>query len=359
MGTCCSNGQKLSEAEVEALKREKDRNKALENNINQDLAADKQVNKLLLLGAGESGKSTLFKQMISIYGKGFPEQERISYVPIIYNNIITSMKTLCKQSATYGPVAHQNRQSLELVEVQLKGDEDIDPMLGQHIANLWADEGIQRTYANRAKFQLTDSSQYFFDKIKEVSAENYLPTQQDVLRSRVRTTGIVENEFEIDNNKFKMFDVGGQRNERKKWIHCFENVTAVLFVAAISEYDQMLYEDENTNRMTEALNLFEEICNSRWFQDTNMILMLNKRDLFAEKILRVPLRVCFPEYTGADTYDEGCEYVKNQFEGRNKHQSKVIYTHVTCATDTQNITVVFNAVKDIIIRQSLGQAGLL
>jgi len=355
----CGSGQKLSEAELEALKREKDRNRALEQNINQDLAADKQVNKLLLLGAGESGKSTLFKQMISIYGKGFPEQERMSYVPIIYNNIITAMKTLVKQAATYGPVANQNRQSAELVEVHLKGDEDIDPVLGQHIANLWRDEGIQRTYANRAKFQLTDSSQYFFDKIKDVSAENYLPTQQDVLRSRVRTTGIVENDFEIDNNKFKMFDVGGQRNERKKWIHCFENVTAVLFVAAISEYDQMLYEDENTNRMTEALNLFEEICNSRWFGDTNMILMLNKRDLFAEKILRVPLRVCFPEYGGSDDYQEACDYVKNQFESRNKNSAKVIYTHVTCATDTQNITVVFNAVKDIIIRQSLGQAGLL
>jgi len=355
----CGSGQKLSEAELEALKREKDRNRALENNINQDLAADKQVNKLLLLGAGESGKSTLFKQMISIYGKGFPEQERQSYIPIIYNNILTAMKTLVKQSVTYGPVAHQNRQSAELVEVQLKGDEDIDPVLGQHIANLWADEGIQRTYANRAKYQLTDSSQYFFDKIKEVSGDGYLPTQQDVLRSRVRTTGIVENDFEIDNNKFKMFDVGGQRNERKKWIHCFENVTAVLFVAAISEYDQVLYEDENTNRMTEALNLFEEICNSRWFNETNMILMLNKRDLFAEKILRVPLRICFPDYAGADEYQEACDFVKNQFETRNKNSSKVIYTHVTCATDTQNITVVFNAVKDIIIRQSLGQAGLL
>jgi len=360
MGACCSKGQNLSEAEQEALKKEKERSRALENNINQDLAADKQINKLLLLGAGESGKSTLFKQMISIYGKGFPEQERMSYVPIIYNNIITSMKTLCKQSATHGPVDEQNRRSLDLIEVQMKGDEDIDPMLGQHIANLWADEGIKRTYAARAKFQLTDSAQYFFDKIKEVSSENYIPTQQDVLRSRVRTTGIVENEFEIDNNKFKMFDVGGQRNERKKWIHCFENVTAVLFVAAISEYDQNLYEDETTNRMVEALNLFEEICNSRWFNDTNMILMLNKRDLFAEKIKTVPLKVCFAEYDGANTYDEGCEFVKNQFESRNKNQnSKVIYTHVTCATDTQNITVVFNAVKDIIIRQSLGQAGLL
>jgi hypothetical protein len=85
---------------------------------------------------------------------------------------------------------------------------------------------------------------------------------QDILHARVRTTGIVEQEFEIDRNIFRMFDVGGQvvppalrdlpvaagadaggtwaqRNERKKWIHCFSEVTAVLYVAALSEYDQV------------------------------------------------------------------------------------------------------------------------
>lgn len=73
-----------------------------------------------------------------------------------------------------------------------------------------------------------------------------------------------------------MFDVGGQRSERKKWIHCFENVTAIVFLVAISEYDQMLYEDESINRMQEALVLFDSICNSRWFVRTSIILFLNK-----------------------------------------------------------------------------------
>jgi hypothetical protein len=52
-----------------------------------------------------------------------------------------------------------------------------------------------------------------------------------------------------------MFDVGGQRSERKKWIHCFENVTTILFLVAISEYDQLLFEDETVNRMQEARKL--------------------------------------------------------------------------------------------------------
>jgi len=219
-------------------------------------------------------------------------------------------------------------------------------------------------YANRAHFQLPDSTKYFLDKVAVIGAENYLPTEQDVLRSRVRTTGIVSNEFTIEGNKFQMFDVGGQRNERKKWIHCFENVTAVIFVAAISEYDQVLYEDETVNRVQEALVLFEEICNSRWFRRSGMLLFLNKCDLFMEKIQRVPLTVCFPEYDGEKTYDGCAKHMASQFERRNrttepgKSELKKIYTHITCATDRDNIMVVFNAVKDIIIRISLEAAGL-
>ena len=47
-----------------------------------------------------------------------------------------------------------------------------------------------------------------------------------------------------------MFDVGGQRSERKKWIHCFENVTSIIFCVALSEYDQVLLEESNQVRTT-------------------------------------------------------------------------------------------------------------
>jgi guanine nucleotide-binding protein G(o) subunit alpha len=356
MGQCGSQDN-LSAEEKAARKAEKDRSKQLEGQMSSDQSVEQQINKLLLLGAGESGKSTLFKQMITIYGKGYPESERKTFVPIIYNNIIASMKTLCQQSETYGPC--QKALDAKAYIEELKGDEPIDGALAAKIMQLWRDPGIQKTYAQRNQYQLTDSAAYFFDRVEQVGAPNYLPSEQDVLRSRVRTTGIVENHFVIDGNSFKMFDVGGQRNERKKWIHCFENVTAVLFVAAISEYDQVLYEDENTNRMVEALNLFEEICNSRWFRETSIILMLNKRDVFMDKVTKVSLRTCFPDYTGADTYEEGVAFLTEQFTSRNRNPDKQIYAHVTCATDTDNVAAVFNAVKDIIIRKTLTEAGLV
>jgi len=320
---------------------------------------------LLLLGAGESGKSTLFKQMTTIYGKGFSEDERKEYVPIIFTNILSSMKSLCEQSEELksrvgGTTVSAPLEPSRNYVLEMKETEAIDPRIAAHLAALWRDPGIQQTYEHRSMFQLIDSAGYFMGKLAEIAASGYIPTEQDVLRSRVRTTGIVENEFIIDGNHFKLFDVGGQRNERKKWIHCFSEVTAVLFVAALSAYDMVLYEDEDTNRMEEALNLFDEICNSRWFKKTSMILMLNKRDLFAEKIRKVPLTVTFPGFKGnPNDYDQCLEYIRHQFEGKRQDRAKPIYTHVCCATDKNNMRHVFNAVKDIVIRRSLAEGGLL
>ncbi len=88
-----------------------------------------------------------------------------------------------------------------------------------------------------------DSSSYY-SNIDRLFAPNYLPSDQDVLRSRLRTTGITETLFELGQLNYHMFDVGGQRSERKKWVHCFEGVHCLMFVAALSGYDQCLVEDK-------------------------------------------------------------------------------------------------------------------
>ncbi|GBP13829.1 G protein alpha o subunit [Eumeta japonica] len=217
----------------------------------------------------------------------------------------------------------------------------------------------------------------FLDDLDRLGAKDYQPTEQDILRTRVKTTGIVEVHFSFKNLNFnefhiyktlnetwrlclysRLFDVGGQRSERKKWIHCFEDVTAIIFCVAMSEYDQVLHEDETTNRMQESLKLFDSICNNKWFTDTSIILFLNKKDLFEEKIRKSPLTICFPEYTGAQEYGEAAAYIQAQFEAKNKSTTKEIYCHMTCATDTNNIQFVFDAVTDVIIANNLRGCGL-
>lgn len=113
------------------------------------------------------------------------------------------------------------------------------------IRALWRDPAVTQAVARSREFQLNDSAVYYFTAIDRMASPNYLPTDQDILRSRVKTTGITETTFKVGELTYKLFDVGGQRSERKKWIHCFENVTALVFLVSLSEYDQMLYEDES------------------------------------------------------------------------------------------------------------------
>jgi GTPase SAR1 family protein len=323
--------------------------------------------KVLLLGAGESGKSTIFKQMKIIHQSGFSKEEREQFKDIIYGNILKAMKSLVNASLSLDiPVEEpENRERAEHInnmdnEVLINVQKVWDENLAKDIGKLWQDPGIRKTYERRNEFQLDDSAAYYFSDIERISAADYIPTEQDVLRSRVKTTGIVETEFKLSEQVVKMIDVGGQRNERKKWIHCFEGVTAIIFVASLAEYDQKCYEDDTTNRMSESLLLFDEICNSRWFVDTSVILFLNKMDLFREKVKRVDLNVCFPQYTGGLVFDKAADYIKGQFEAKNRHkEQKQIYMHLTCATDTGQLQQVFNNIKDIILQKTLKDQGLM
>ena len=184
-----------------------------------------------------------------------------------------------------------------------------------------------------------------------------------MLLCRHRTTGVVDKLFTIKGTQLRIFDVGGQRAERKKWIHCFEHVTAVIYVAALSGYDEAMYEEETENVMHDSLNLFADICNNPWFCNEDrclpMILFLNKSDLFQEKIKSVPISVCFPDFDGAHSHDDSLNHIKREFIARNKREDRQIYIHVTCATDGRNVERVFNDVQHIVIENSLDAGGLL
>ncbi|KAK9241154.1 guanine nucleotide binding protein, alpha subunit [Lipomyces kononenkoae] len=342
----------------------KARNDEIENQIKRDRMLQRNEIKMLLLGAGESGKSTILKQMKLIHEGGYSRDERLSFREIIFSNTVQSMKVIIEAMGSLGIELDNpaNVKSASLVydlPNQVEG-EFLPVEIGRAIASLWADNGVLETFRRGREYQLNDSAKYYFDAIERIADPYYVPNDQDVLRSRVKTTGITETTFLIGDLTYRMFDVGGQRSERKKWIHCFENVTTILFLVAISEYDQMLFEDESVNRMHEALTLFESICNSRWFIKTSIILFLNKIDIFREKIKTSPLRIYFPDYDMDDyDYNQGCEFIRNRFVNLNKSDNKTVYTHFTCATDTSQIKFVMAAVNDIIIQENLRQTGLI
>lgn len=345
------------------------KSRQIDEAIRRDGELASQEVKLLLLGAGESGKSTIVKQMKIIHESYFSREECLEYKPVVHNNTIQSLiaiiKGMNKLSISLDDPTRMDavQYFVEAVVAAEKADGRM-PELTQQLAvsmkSIWEDKGVKKCYERSNEFQLNDSASYFLDSLSRISMPNYVPTQQDVLRTRVKTTGISETKFSYKGMTFRLLDVGGQTSERSKWIHCFTNVTAIIFCVALSEYDLTLYEDESVNRMQESLKLFESICNNKLFMDTSIILFLNKMDLFTEKIRRSPLTVAFPEYKGKQTYEEASSYIRHKFESLNKQKAsgKEIYTHFTCATSNSNMEFVFDAVTDVILRSNIRKSDI-
>jgi len=111
--------------------------------------------------------------------------------------------------------------------------------------------------------------------------------------------------------------------------------------------------------MYESLLLFEEICNLKYFRKTPIIIFFNKKDIFQQKIKKVNLNVCFKEYKGGLSFKNALKFIQEKYIETDKSRGRQIYIHVTCATDTQNIRVVFDAVKNIILHDNLREYNLV
>ncbi|KAI3711839.1 hypothetical protein L1987_70387 [Smallanthus sonchifolius] len=226
MGLLCSRHKRGNQATAEENARAAD----IERRIEQETKAEQHIQKLLLLGAGESGKSTIFKQIKLLFQTGFDERELQSYTSVIHANVYQTIKELDlseEGSSKYGLSVDNKEIGEKLSEIGGRLDYPrLTAKLVQDILKIWKDPAIQR-----------------------LSDTNYIPSKEDVLHARVRTTGVVEIQFSpVGENKksgevYRLFDVGGQRNERRKWIHLFEGVRAVIFCAAISEFVKKKFEE--------------------------------------------------------------------------------------------------------------------
>lgn len=368
MGPCMSSGSE-----------EDKKSKQIEAMMRRENKLDQEVIKLLLLGAGESGKSTLFKQMKFNYAKEQVNEKsnRAAYVAVVHNNVIDNMQRIVKGARDISPCTNK-----ELEEEVLAMDTKSTAINSETAATLkacWEDPGIVDTWHNRSTIQVQDALEYYMAKIDEIGSASYEPNEQDILRTRVRTSGIVEEEFNVLGTRISMYDVGGQRSERRKWMHKFEDVTAIIYVVGISEYDQLVFEDNQTNRQEESLNLFKKVFDSEFFKHLSFILFMNKADLFREKLPEFPFRVTEGEYArnvdfegpyceqdeahgtpGTPEFEEcvesAQEYLKGLYNAVNV-RNRPLYIQVTTATDKENIVNVMKFVRDMVLRENLQKTG--
>jgi len=327
--------------------------------------AKKKLNdeiRLLLLGAGESGKSTILKQMKILHSGGFNPEERHDHVHLIHSNIWESVQNIVKASQILNIPLSAELEELGQIFIE-PFSKLLTPELGKRIFQFWKDESVQQVFERKSEYQILDNTSYYVANLVRICDKDYIPSELDILSVRCQTTGVTETTFVSNGKKFVMVDVGGQRSERKKWIHCFEDVVGVLFCVGISAFDQTLYEDNQTNRLKEDLKLFHDICVSKWFTSTAIILFLNKSDIFKEKLIQgKSLSEVFPEFKGGSDYRKSISFLEEKFmdiiDPVTKRR-KDIFSHVTTATDTENVRYVFDDVREYLIQSIFKKAGLM
>lgn len=310
---------------------------------------------LVLLGGGECGKTTIFKQIQLVYGEGFTNTGKgEEWLDPILNSPIRSMHQLLKVVKSKEITLPDGKEETAGRVLAFSKSDTLTPEIAADIASLWGESCIS-SLAETKETDLDDNATYFLDKVADLGVPEYKPTDEDILKVRDPTRSIETLDFRVGKAKFRVIDVGGQRMERPKW-NLTGEITAVLFVCSLIEYDQVLREDLKQNRLKESLNLFDIACNRRYV-DNPIILFLNKKDLFEKKVKKVDLNVCFPTYKGGLAYEPALEYIKYRFLACRKDKLKPIYILETTATNTQNMQFIFESMVDIVERQNLQASG--
>jgi GTPase SAR1 family protein len=219
------------------------------NNVDQQLEEARNQEefnpKILLLGAGESGKSTVIKQIKLIWkvGGGMSERDKQDYRNALRRNTIESILVLIEASKSLNvPIVNEDAAiHAKHILADVQSDAELTLELAKQISCVWSDPGIQVVFCRRSEYWNLDATPYYLSEVFRFAEEDFEPSDDDVIMARIRTTGIVVTQVPEPPYCYHVVDVGGQRSERRKWIHCFDNVNAIIFLEGLSGYNQGTY----------------------------------------------------------------------------------------------------------------------
>uniref|UniRef100_A0A2P2I5Y4 Guanine nucleotide-binding protein subunit alpha-14-like n=1 Tax=Hirondellea gigas TaxID=1518452 RepID=A0A2P2I5Y4_9CRUS len=328
---------------------------------------------VLLLGAAETGKSTMMRQMKIIHDNGMSTLTLRSYKNHVIRNVYNCLKLLIRAvlesgiswSTEEASQASNVLNGLSAIAWGLQDEESstaismaLVPAAHSRLASIiWNDDAAQQCWSKANEYNLPDSTAYYLSEVERISNDTYIPTQEDVLRLRLPTKAVAVYDFTHKDWTFQITDVGGQRGERRRWIRLFDGIHAIIFLAALSEYDQFWSDEEEDgiNRLELSLRLFRETVRYWGFSRSTFILFLNKVDVLGQKITTSHLNSYFPDYYGPQRdAQRAIKYIKEKFMTAAIDLDRSVYAHETCATDTDRTKFIFTAVRDHILWSNIG-----
>eukprot|EP01084_Bolivina_argentea_P042834 78961_1 len=281
--------------------------------------------KMMILGAGLTGKSSILKQLRYIYGREFDEPEFVAAKPHITQNLIESIRTLAIYSDilySQGKNTHVKPENIE-IRNRVARMSDKQQFTREHyndFVQLWNDIGIQRTFMKyRYEFQLLQNFPYLAANMHNYYLQSYIPTFEDLCKSRQRTSGINRLKF-IDVNEtgkyeeiYEIYDVGGLKAERRKWYHFLDDVEVIMFVVDLSGFCRLLWEDNRNNRLREDIGLFRHVIDLKNCKNSHVVVLLNKMDIFFEDIKYKNVKDYFKDFIGdSECLKDVIEFILNK-----------------------------------------------
>ncbi|KAG9102465.1 hypothetical protein FRC06_001999 [Ceratobasidium sp. 370] len=250
------------------------------------------------------------------------------------------------------------------------------------IDQLWSHPSV-KLLLHRRRLRLEDANVFFLDEITRITQPGYLPTDDDILRARIRTIGISEWSFQFTYPgsrgglcNWRLYDVGGARSQRAQWAPYFEDATAIIFLAPISAYDQYLEEDPRTNRIDDSLQLWTQITSSPILKLVHLVLFLNKDQgnvdesgiqcdvLKAKLAAGIKVKKYITSYGDrANDYGPVSHYFRAHFtqvfKRNNVDTKRELYCHLTSVIDTEATQSIILSVRDALFRSNLKTTGLI
>lgn len=233
---------------------------------------------------------------------------------------------------------------------------------------LWQDP-VVRQVLHVGNVRLEEMPGFFLDDIERLAAPGYVPSDEDILKARLKTVGVSEYEYHLsilgEKNKWIFYDVGGARTQRAAWQPYFSHVDAIIFLAPISAFDQPLAEDHRVNRLEDSLLLFKSICKSVLLKEVNIVLFLSKIDILQSKLNRGIKVAKYVKSYGdrPNEFESVARFFRNKFVSINKEYTprdsrRMFYAHTTCVTETQTMRGLLSSVIDSIFRANLQLSNL-
>jgi len=277
------------------------RSEAIDRQLETDATMLRRETKLVLVGQANSGKELIMRQMKVLYAEGYPREERIQYRYAIRSTVrvlVHSIIDLIKDTGVHLSADLNQAFAILLHEVETVDINRISPPAVHAISSLWASTQFSTLYVKNFEIDFPQYAPYFAHDIDRLAADDYVPTEADIIRLNQTVGGIKELRFDWDELGVHLFNISGYIPDqfRKRWFHQLEGATALIYTVDVSTYDRPYLGQPTESQLLDDFATFESWANSPKFAGSSVILLLNNFTRFREKLPHSPLNTFFPDF---------------------------------------------------------------